>query len=64
MSYEVPSLEHLRAQAASLGVHPTDDDLVRVRAFLEVLFPQFDRLEQLIPADTVPAGLYLPFEDQ
>ncbi len=62
MPYEVPSLEHMRAQAESLGVSPTDEDLARVRAFLIVLYPQFEELERLVPADTVPAGLYLPLD--
>jgi hypothetical protein len=60
--YEVPSLDLMRAQAESLGVSPTDEDLERVRAFLTVLYPQFEELEQLVPADTVPAGLYLPLD--
>ena len=62
MPYEVPSLDVMRAQAESLGVSPTDEDLERVRAFLTVVYPQFEELERLVPADTVPAGLYLPLD--
>jgi hypothetical protein len=62
MPYEVPSLELLREQAAALGVHPSDEDLERVQAFLAVLYPQFERLEELVAPDTAPAGLYLPLE--
>lgn len=62
MPYEVPSLAQMRAQAEALGVSPTDDDLERVRAFLEVLFPQFEQLEAIVPPDTVPAALYLPLD--
>jgi hypothetical protein len=64
MAYEVPSLEQMRAQAAVLGISPTDEDLERVRAFLEVLYPQFEELERLVPEDSVPAGLYLPLEER
>lgn len=62
MPYGVPSLALLREQASAMGVHPTDEDLERVRAFLTVLYPQFERLEQIVPPDTVPAGPYLPLE--
>ena len=64
MPYRVPTVEEMRAQAAVLGVDPTDADLERVRAFLEVLYPQFEELERLVPADAVPAGLYLPLDER
>lgn len=54
------SLEELRATAARLGVDAGDEDLERVRAFLDVLGPAFEELERLVPAGTVPAGLFLP----
>ena len=49
--------------AAAQGVTPTDDDLERVRAFLDVLLPAFEELEALLSPDTVPAGLFLPPAD-
>jgi hypothetical protein len=54
------SLGELRAAAARWGVDPTDDDLERVRAFLDALWPAFEELERLVPAEIVPAGLFLP----
>jgi hypothetical protein len=60
MGYEVPSVEELHRQAAALGVSPTGEDLERVRAFLTVLFPQFDELERLVPRDAVPAAVFRP----
>jgi hypothetical protein len=53
------SLAELRAAAARVGVDPTDEDLERVLGFLDVLWPAFQELEQLVPAETVPAGLFL-----
>jgi len=58
----VPSLEAMRAQAERQGVSPTDEDLLQVQAFLEVLLPAFAELELLVPQDTVPAGLFLPVD--
>ncbi len=53
------TLAELRAAAARAGVEPTEDDLERVLAFLETLRPAFRELEELVPAETVPAGLFL-----
>ena len=59
---EAPTVEELRAIAAREGVHPTDADLEAVRGFLRVLLPQFRALEAIVPADTVPAAMFLPHE--
>jgi hypothetical protein len=59
----VPSIDELRTQAARRGVEATDEDLRQVQGFLEVLLPAFDQLERVVPADTVPAGLFLPAPD-
>ena len=56
----MPTVDELRAQAARVGVFPQDEDLERVQAFLEVVLPALARLEELVPPDTVPAGMYLP----
>ena len=53
------SLAELRAAAARAGVEATDEDLERVLAFLDFLGPAFRELEELVPAETVPAGLFL-----
>ena len=58
------SLDELRVAARRRGVEPDDDDLERVRAFLAVLGPAFDELERLVPAETVPAGLFLPVDGE
>jgi hypothetical protein len=60
MGYRVPTIDDLRRQADSLGVTPTDADLERVRAFLAVLYPQFDALERLVPPDVIPAAVFRP----
>ena len=57
MSYTVPSLELLRQQAAGQGVTPTDEDLERVLAFLEVLLPKLGELERVVPPGLAPAEL-------
>jgi hypothetical protein len=60
MGYMPPTIEDLRRQAALLGVSPTDEDLARVQGFLTVLLPQFDELERLVEADSVPAAVFRP----
>jgi hypothetical protein len=57
-----PSLGELRRLAEAQGVAPTEDDLEAVRAFLEVLLPAFEGLEQIVSPATVPAALFLPAE--
>jgi hypothetical protein len=42
-----PSPAELRQIAERQGVSPTDDDLEAVRAFLDILLPAFEELEQL-----------------
>jgi hypothetical protein len=60
MRSAAPTIEDLRRQSALLGVSPTDEDLARVQAFLAVLLPQIDKLEQLVQADAVPAAAFRP----
>jgi hypothetical protein len=60
MGYEPPTVDDLRRQSALLGVSPTDEDLERVQAFLAVLLPQIDQLEQLAGSDAVPAAVFRP----
>ena len=55
-SPQIPSLQALREQAASRGVHPTDVDLDAVAGFLGAILPALERLERDLPADTVPVG--------
>jgi hypothetical protein len=57
-----PSLAELRTLLEAQGVTPTDADLEAVRTFLDVLLPAFEELERLVPAGTVPAGLFTPPE--
>ncbi len=52
-----------RTRAAEQGVHPSDEDLVRVREFLVALLPAFEELERLVPADAAPAAQFLPQEE-
>lgn len=59
-----PSPAELRRLAAAQGVAPTDEDFEAVRAFLAVLLPAFEELERLVPPETVPAGLFLPREEE
>jgi len=40
----------LRELAARQGVHPTEDDLAAVRAFLEILLPALLELEERLAA--------------
>lgn len=58
-----PSLDLLRVLAAQQGVHPEDADLEAVQGFLSVLLPAFAELERLVPASTVPAGMFLPADE-
>lgn len=55
-----PSLDVLRARAAAEGVHPTDEDLGAVQAFLGTILPALRELEERLPDDAVIAALYLP----
>jgi hypothetical protein len=55
-----PSLDRLRELARAQGVEPTDQDLAAASEFLDVLLPAFRKLEELVPADAVPAAVFLP----
>jgi hypothetical protein len=57
-----PSLAELRRLAEAQGVAPSDEDLEAVSAFLTVLLPAFEELEQVVPPATPPAALFLPGE--
>lgn len=59
-SLRTPSVQHLRERCAAEGVHPGDDDLEAVVAFLDTILPELGRIEaSLDPGDAV-AGLFLP----
>jgi HPt (histidine-containing phosphotransfer) domain-containing protein len=49
-----PTLSELRSVAEREGVSPSDADLEAVQAFLDILLPQFDELEQLLAAEDEP----------
>ncbi len=59
-SPEPPAFEHLRAQAASLGVDPTDADLEAVLGFLATILPALVEIERGLPLETAPADPYAP----
>jgi hypothetical protein len=62
-SLTTPSVQHLRERCAAEGVHPSDDDLEGVVAFLDTILPMLGQIEaSLRPGDAV-AGLFLPAED-
>jgi hypothetical protein len=58
MGYGVPSVDELRRRGLELGVAPSEEDLEKVRGFLEILLPQIDTLETLVPPDAVPAAIF------
>ena len=59
-STSIPSVAELRSLASAQGVHPTDDDLERVRGFLATVLPTLRTLEEGTGREIPPAGLYLP----
>jgi hypothetical protein len=58
MGYQAPTVDVLRGRALELGVSPSEEDLEKVRGFLEILLPQIDALEALVPPDAVPAAVF------
>lgn len=46
-----PTLAELRSVAEREGILPSDADLEAVRAFLDVLLPQFEELERLLASE-------------
>lgn len=54
----------LKAIAAQQGVSLQSSDLVSVVAFLEVLMPQLEVMEEMVVAQTMPAGTFLPAKDR
>ena len=54
ISPECSAIAALRAQAASEGVSPTDEDLEAVGSFLEIVLPPLRELEERIPPEIAP----------
>ena len=54
MHTESSSLDFLRELMARQGVEPSGEDLRAVLAFLEVVLPELERLEALLPPETAP----------
>lgn len=46
----------LRALAERQGVHPTDEDLEGVSAFLDTVLQRLVDIERALPPETPPAG--------
>jgi hypothetical protein len=59
MASHSSSLALLRELAARQGVSPDDADLEAVRGFLDAILPALAELEERIPPETPPAGLFL-----
>ncbi len=59
-----PPVDLLRERAALEGVHPTDEDLEAVGAFLRTILPALADLEERLPDDAVIAALYLPASER
>jgi hypothetical protein len=54
MQTESNSLDFLRELMARQGVEPSGEDLRAVLAFVEVVLPELERLEALLPPETAP----------
>ena len=54
-SPQQPSVDELRAQAAALGVAPSDADLEAVLGFLSRILPALEEIERGLPPDMAPA---------
>jgi hypothetical protein len=52
MSAESSALDFLRELMARQGVEPSVEDLRAVLAFVEVVLPELERLEALLPPET------------
>jgi hypothetical protein len=50
----------LRERCLAEGVDPSDEDVAAVTGFLDTILPALAEIEELLPADTAVAGLYLP----
>ncbi len=50
----------LRELAERQGVHPREEDLAAVQAFLVTVLERLAEIERALPHDTPPAGRYLP----
>ena len=61
-SLTTPSVQHLRERCAAEGVHPTDDDLEGVVAFLDTILPKLGEIEASLGHGDAVAGLFLPGE--
>ena len=51
-----PSVDELRAQAAALGVAPSDADLEAVLGFLSRILPALEEIERQLPLEIAPTG--------
>lgn len=51
-----PSVEALRAQAAVMGVTPSDADLEAVLGFLTQILPALEEIERQLPLESAPTG--------
>ena len=51
-----PSVDELRAQAAALGVAPSDADLEAVLGFLTRILPALEEIERQLPLEVAPTG--------
>jgi hypothetical protein len=54
MPTESSSLDFLRELMGRQGVEPSDEDLRAVLAFVEVVLPELERLEAVLPPETAP----------
>ena len=52
---QLPTVEHLRAEAAIRGVHPTAADLEAVVGFLAAILPAVAEIERSLPPEAAPA---------
>lgn len=52
---QLPTVEHLRVQAAMLGVDPPDIDLEAVLGFLATILPALAEIERALSAEPTPA---------
>ncbi|MBM3678196.1 MAG: hypothetical protein FJW96_09995 [Actinobacteria bacterium] len=59
-SLTTPSVQQLRERCAAEGVHPSDDELAGVVAFLDTILPVLAEIEGRLEQGDAVAGLFLP----